>query len=245
MPRFGILVGLLLTLAGCTNESRTELVVSAASSLTSAFGAIETAFESSHPNVDVILNLAGSSTLREQILQGAPVDVFASADQRSMDDISSADLLQGTPQLFARNSLTIAVPHGNPGKVSGLEDFADPSLLIGLCAAEVPCGDLARQVLAAASVNAMIDTNEANVRTLTSKLGLGEIDAGIVYRSDLIGQIGVLEGLEIPEELNVSTAYPVAILSRSVHEDLGAEFVELLLSPEGQEILARFGFEAP
>ncbi len=242
MPKLGILFGLLLVLAGCTTDAKTELVVSAASSLTNAFGEIETVFEASHPGVDVILNLAGSSTLGQQILQGAPVDVFASADQQNMDDVASAQLLEGTSRVFARNSLTIAVPNENPGDVSGLENFDDPNLLIGVCAAGVPCGDLAREVLAKASVVPMIDTNESDVRALTSKLELGELDAGIVYISDLVGSSG-LEGLEIPEEFNVSTDYPVAVLSRSVHLNLGAEFVEFLLSPDGQEILARFGFE--
>lgn len=244
MPKFGILVALLLTLVGCTNNGQTELVVSAASSLTDAFGDIETAFEASHPGVDVILNLAGSSNLREQILQGAPVDVFASADQLNMDKIASSELLAGTSQVFARNSLTIAVSHDNPGNVTGLDDFGDPNLLIGLCAAGVPCGDLARQVLTNASVVPMIDTNEPDVRALTSKLELGELDAGIIYRSDLVRSSG-LEGLEIPEELNVSTDYPVAVISRSANRALSAEFIGFLLSPNGQEILARFGFEAP
>jgi molybdate transport system substrate-binding protein len=245
VAKFAILVGVLaLSLAACANTVRTELVVSAASSLTNAFGEIALAFEATHPDVDVVMNLAGSSTLSEQILQGAPADLFASADQKNMDKVASSKLVEGTPQVFARNSLTIAVPTGNPGNVTGLDDFGNPDLLIGLCAAAVPCGDLARQALEMASVEAMVDTNESDVRALTTKLELGELDAGIIYKSDLVGSSG-LEEIVISQEVNVTTDYPVAVLSRSTNRDVADEFVKFLLSPEGQGILARFGFDAP
>ena len=158
-----------------------ELLVSAAASLTDAFAEIESAFEEANPDVDVVLNLGSSSALREQILEGAPADVFASANTSNMDQVAEAGELSGEAEIFATNSLQIAVPTGNPGGVTGLEDFAREELLIGLCAEDVPCGDFGRQALAKAGVIPSIDTNEPDVRALLTKIEAGELDAGITY----------------------------------------------------------------
>ena len=154
--RIAIVAALALTMAACggadaadspASDPAGEVLVSAAASLTDAFADIEAAFEAAHPKVDVILNLGGSSSLREQILEGAPVDVFASANASNVARVVDEGLVVGTPQVFARNLLQIAVPSGNPAGIADLEDLAREDLLIGLCAEAVPCGAFARQAL--------------------------------------------------------------------------------------------------
>ena len=146
-----IAIAIALAASGCTGASQDEtrdVVVSAATSLSDAFSDIEAAFERTHPEFDVLLNLAGSSALREQILEGAPADVFASADWATMDDVVAGGDVATTPRTFAINSMVIAVPAGNPSGIVGLEDLEREDVFVGLCAESVPCGSLARQVLA-------------------------------------------------------------------------------------------------
>lgn len=236
----------LLTAVACDGAEggTTDLVVSAASSLTEVFSEIEAEFETAHPGVDVILNIGGSSLLREQILAGAPVDVFASANPEVMKTVLEAGLIRGEVVTFAVNRLEIAVPEGNPGRVEGLEAFGDETLLIGLCAPEVPCGEFAREVLTAAGVDPSIDSEEPNVRALLLKLKSGELDAGIVYESDLVGSESV-EGIPIPEGLNVSTSYVVASLLAVSDQGMASEFVAFLLSETSRSILVDYGFGLP
>lgn len=235
---------LLVSLMACTGQSNPRVLVSAAASLTDVFAEIESVYEDIHPGVDVILNFGGSSALREQILEGAPVDVFASANRENMDAIVESGLLDEDPVVFARNLLQIAVPVGNPGGVTGLTDFANEELLIGLCAAEVPCGHLARQVLAAADVTAAIDTNEPDVRSLLTKIEVGELDAGIVYVTDVASTDGAVDGVDIPEEDNVVAEYPIAVIGES-NPERAADFVEFVLSDTGRAILTDHGFSTP
>lgn len=240
----GLLVGLLIS--GCGgNDGRQVLLVSAAASLTDAFGAVEQAFEDAHPDVDVVLNLAGTSALREQILGGAPVDVFASANMENMERVLAAGRVAGEPRAFARNRLQIAVPSANPAGISGLADFADETLFLGLCAEGVPCGDFARTALAAAGVDAVIDTNEPDVRSLLTKIEAGELDAGITYATDVVSSGSSVEGVEIPDEVNVDADYPIAVLADSTSPDIADEFIRFVLSAEGQAILSEFGFASP
>ncbi len=249
-----LVVSLLLLSAACSgSDSETggssglkgEVLVSAAASLTDAFAEVASAFEEANPEVDVVLNLAGSSALREQILEGAPVDVFASASTSNMDMVVDASEVAGGPQVFARNALQIAVPAGNPAGVTGLEDFARDELLIGLCAEAVPCGDFARQALDNAGVTPAIDTNEPDVRALLTKVGAGELDAGITYVTDVISTGGAVDGVDIPPEVNVVATYPIAMLTAAPNPDAAAAFVDFVLSDVGQAILARYGFAAP
>jgi molybdate transport system substrate-binding protein len=237
-------VGLLYACAD-SNTSRDELLVSAAASLTDVFAGMESAFEEENPGLDVVLNLAGSSTLREQILQGAPVDVFASANMANMDVVEQAGELVGDPEVFARNRLQIAVPSGNPGGVSGLEDFSRDDLLIGLCAEPVPCGGLARQVLSKAGVTAAVDTNEPDVRALITKIELAELDAGIVYVTDVAATGSKVKGIEIPTDLNVDAVYPIAALAGGPNPTGARAFVAFVRSERGQAILADYGFAPP
>jgi len=252
------LVGVLLLAAmACGDDDATSssgtggadldgtVLVLAAASLTDAFAAVEAAFEAAHPGVDVQLNFAGSSALREQILEGAPADVFASANESNMSQVLEAGDLRGEPEIFLRNLLQIAVPAGNPGAVAGLEDFADGDLLIGLCAPGVPCGDFAREALAKAGVEPSIDTNEPDVRALLTKLGGDELDAGIVYVTDVTSAGDLVEGIDIPVEDNVVADYPIAELAEAPNPDGAAAFVDFVLSDEGKVILTSFGFTVP
>lgn len=230
---------------GTDGEIGGTVLVFAAASLTDAFADIETAFESEYPGVDVQLNLAGSSSLREQILEGAPADVFASANQSNMDQLIEAGEVDGDAPVFAANLLQIAVPAGNPAGVAGLEDFAREELLIGLCAEGVPCGDFAREALANAAVEASIDTNEPDVRALLTKIGADELDAGIVYVTDVTAADDLVEGVDIAEDVNVVASYPIAPLDGAPNPDAAAAFVDFVLSEEGQAILVSYGFAAP
>jgi molybdate transport system substrate-binding protein len=240
---------LALVGAGCAGSGEKtvdgEVLVSAAASLTEAFTAIEDAFEDANPGIDVLLNLASSSSLREQILEGAPVDVFASANTSNMDRVSEAGAVAGEARVFAKNTLQIAVPAGNPAGVTGLVDFANQELLIGLCAEDVPCGDLGRQALDNAGVTPSIDSNEPDVRALLTKIGAGELDAGIVYVTDVITTEGGVAGVEIPENQNVVAEYSIAILVDAPGAVAAAAFVRFVMSDAGQVIMGEYGFTAP
>lgn len=240
-----IVAALLLTLVGCDGGSDgDELIVSAAASLTDAFSEIESAFEQAHPGIDVVLNLGGSSSLREQILEGAPADVFASANPENMDRIVAAGAVAGEARVFAANRLQIAVPAGNPAGVSGLEDLSDESLLIGLCAEGVPCGLFAREALANAGVTPSVDTDEPDVRALLTKIEAGELDAGITYLTDVVSASGSVEGIDISHEVNVVAEYPIASLADSSDPEIADAFVDFVLSEEGRAILAGYGFSS-
>ena len=221
-----------------------RILVSAAASLTDAFEALARDFEAAHPGSDVTLNLAGSSALRTQILEGAPADVFASADTPTMDQVVQAAAVAGEPRIFARNRLQIVVPRGNPGRVSGLSDLAREELLVGLCARDVPCGALAREALARAGVTPSLDTEEPDVRALLTKVALGELDAAVTYVTDVRASDAV-EGIDIPPDQNVEAAYPVAVLSGAPNPELARAFVDYLLSPEAGDVLRRYGFSPP
>lgn len=236
-----------VALAACDSPAAPtdrQLVVFAAASLTEAFPDVVEAFEEANAGVTVVTSFAGSSSLREQILAGAPAGVFASADTSTMDQVVAAGAaLEAT--VFAGNRLQIAVPAGNPAGVGGIADFADPDLLLGLCAPEVPCGNFARQALDAAGVTPSVDTQEPDVRALLTKVQAGELDAGIVYRTDVAGASGVVEGLDIPEATAVIATYPIAILSAAPDPTVARAFVDFVLSDVGQAILDGHGFGPP
>jgi molybdate transport system substrate-binding protein len=219
-----------------------SITVFAAASLTDAFEEVGSAFEEANPDATVEFNFGASSALREQILAGAPSDVFASANPSNMDQVVDAGEVEGDDEVFVRNELEIAVPAGNPGPVDGLDDFATPDLLIGLCAEEVPCGEFGREALANAGVTPSVDTNEPDVRSLLTKVEAGDLDAGIVYVTDVLAAGDAVEGVEIPEEDNVIAEYPIAALSASASPEVAEAFVAFVLSDEGQEILESYGF---
>jgi molybdate transport system substrate-binding protein len=220
------------------------LTVFAAASLTDAFEEVGSAFEAANPGVSVELSFAGSSALREQILAGAPADVFASANTSNMAQVVEAGAATD-PAPFVANELQIAVPAGNPAGVTGLADFANGDLLIGLCAEEVPCGQFGREALANAGVTPAVDTNEPDVRSLLTKVESGDLDAGIVYRTDVLSAGDAVEGVDIPTDQNVIATYPIAALTDARNLEAAAAFVAFVLSDEGRQLLASYGFAAP
>jgi molybdate transport system substrate-binding protein len=221
-----------------------DITVFAAASLTDAFEEIGTAFEKENEDVSVELSFEGSSTLREQILAGAPAAVFASANTANMDQVVDAGAAT-EPEGFATNQLQIAVPAGNAAGITGLADFAQDDLLIGMCAEEVPCGQFGREALANAGVTPAIDTNEPDVRSLLTKIEAGELDAGIVYVTDVLSAGDAVEGVDIPADENVTATYPITSLSDAGSPEVADAFVAFVLSDEGQDILASYGFDSP
>ncbi len=248
-PRW-LIVTITVTLLGTScgggdGSGRESMLVFAAASLTDAFTDIAAAFEADHPEVDVDLVYAGSSSLREQIIEGAPADVYASANISNMDLAVDAGEVAAAPRTFASNVLQIAVPASNPGNVEALDDLADPNLLIGLCVATAPCGASAREVLVRAGVAASVDTEEPDVRALLTKIGEGELDAGLVYLTDVIAGGDRVKGIEVPASDEVDSLYSIAITSRSPNRRTAAAFIEFVLSPTGRDILTGYGFGVP
>ena len=244
MWRLVLAATMILVIASCGGaDDNAQIRVSAASSLSDAFSDLETAYEERHPGIDVVLNIAGSSLLREQIFAGAPVDVFASASIEIMEQVDRAGFVAGVAAVFATNHIQIAVPTGNPADVSGIEDFAREDLYLGLCAIEVPCGRLADQSFHLAEVNPKPDTNEPNVRALLTKIEAGELDAGVVYVTDVMA--GQVDGISIPTEFASGTSYPVAQVLESPNPIGGADFVSFLFSDTAQRILHSHGFQGP
>ena len=242
---------LLLTLAMGGLGAAQELSVFAASSLTEAFEELATAFEAQNEGVDVLLSFDGSSTLATQISQGAPADVFASADEQQMQNVVDEGLTANEPHIFTRNRLVVITPA--EGGVSSLEELAEPGLALVLADAEVPVGNYAREALGKMNgvygadfserVLANLVSEESNVRQVSLRVELGEADAAIVYATDA----AVAEGIsiiEIPDALNVVGTYPVAALSESAQPELAQAFIDLILSAEGQRILTGRGFGA-
>lgn len=244
----------VLLLAGCasaapepTEEPDTlggTVTVFAAASLTESFDEIAAAFELAHPNVEVVLSYGGSSGLATQIVEGAPVDVFAAASPATMATVVDAGLA-ANPVDFTANVLEIAVPVGNPGGIEGIADFANPHLALAVCAVEVPCGAAAQQVFDALGLAAAPDTLEQDVKSVLTKVELGEVDAGLVYRTDVLAAGGAVEGIEFPEAAEAVNRYPIVALTGAPNADAAAAFVAWVLSDAGQTVLQRAGFGAP
>jgi molybdate transport system substrate-binding protein len=222
-----------------------ELLVFAAASLTDAFDELGEAFVAANPDVEVVFNHAGSQTLASQVNEGAPADVFASANTTQMDAVAAAGNLAGEPAIFTANLLEIAVERDNPLGIRGLADLADPDLVLVLPAEEVPAGRYARQALDAAGVEVTPWSLEQDVRAALSKVELGEADASIVYASDIVASAGRADGVAIPSEQNVAASYPIAVLAAAPNPTAADAFVSFVRSDAGQEILTAYGFAAP
>jgi molybdate transport system substrate-binding protein len=247
-----VAAALLLGLAGCgapatatpTDDGPTGTVtVFAAASLTGVFTELGDRLEAEHDGLTVQFNFAGSSALATQIAQGAPADVFASADRAQMAAVT--DLAGAEPEVFAGNVLQIAVPAGNPGGVTGLADLADPGRTVALCAPQVPCGAAAERLFDAAGLTAAPDTLEEDVTAALTKVQLGEVDAALVYATDVQAARGDVEGIEVPQAADVVNEYPICALAAAPNPAGAAAFVDLVLSGQGQELLAAAGFRAP
>ncbi|GAA5033396.1 molybdate ABC transporter substrate-binding protein [Microbacterium fluvii] len=218
------------------------LTVFAAASLGAAFDDIAGAFESAYPGVDVEpITYDGSSTLATQIVEGAAVDVFASADEKNMATVTDGGLA-ADPQLFATNTLVIAVPAGNPAGVTGLDDL--PSVTTVLCAVEVPCGSASQTLLEGAGVEVTPASSEQNVTAVLTKVAADEADAGLVYATDVIGRDDV-ESIVPEGAADVVNRYPIVALDDAPNPEAAAAFVAFVCGEQGQQILAGLGFGAP
>ena len=222
-----------------------DITVFAAASLTAAFNDIGAAFTAANPEAKVTFSFDASSALVEQISQGAPADVFASADASNMDKLTDAGLNGTEPVVFATNLLAIIVPKGNPAGVTGVADLANSDVKTIVCAPEVPCGKYAAQVFEAAGVSVTPVSQEQNVKGVVTKVTAGEADAGIVYITDVTAAGDKAEAVTIPSDINVVAQYPIASVKSSTHADVDQAFIDFVLGPEGQAILAKYGFMAP
>ncbi|MGY4709419.1 molybdate ABC transporter substrate-binding protein [Mycolicibacterium sp. CBM1] len=245
----GLLVGVLVAVSGCASgqspSAQQTLVVFAAASLKSTFTAIGDRFDKDNPDLRVEFSFAGSSDLVTQLSQGAYADVFASADTKNMDKAAQAGLLAGTPVNFASNTLTIAVAPGNPKDIKTFRDLTAAGLDVVVCAPQVPCGAATRTVEARTGVQLHPVSEESSVTDVLNKVTSGQADAGLVYVTDVAGATGKADAVSFPEAAGAVNTYPIATLKGSRNPDLATKFVDLVTSPEGQQILAKAGFGKP
>jgi molybdate transport system substrate-binding protein len=251
--------GLTLLLAGCGGGSQPAgsapsaapsaapaasgtLTVLAAASLTETFTALEKQFEAAHPGVDVRLNYAGSSDLAQQIVNGAPADVFAAASDATMKTVSDAGMAAGTPSVFATNVLEIATAPGNPKGIASFADLAKPDLKVVVCAPQVPCGAAAEKIEKATGVTLSPVSEEADVKSTLGKVTSGDADAGLVYVTDVSSAKGTVQGVDFPEANQATTNYPITVLKDAPQAQLAQQFVDLVTGDEGQQALKTAGF---
>lgn len=246
-----VLVGsaLALGLAGCgsddgnsTAQQDRTLTVFAAASLTSVFTELGERFEADHPGVRVVLNFGGSADLVAQIVEGAPADVFASADTRNMATLTDEGLGGQDPQDFASNTLEIVTPPDNPEKIAALADLTGPGVDLVICAPVVPCGSAAATVAAAAGIALKPVSEEQSVKDVLAKVTAGDADAGLVYVTDVRAAGDAVLGIAFDESSTAVNTYPITTVQGSDVDALAAEFVELVLGSAGQEVLAAAGF---
>lgn len=231
--------------ATATAPTNVVLTVYAAASLKGTFTTVGMDFEAENKGVTVQFNFAGSSDLVAQIQQGAPADVFASADTKNMDKASGDNLVTGTPANFATNTLEIATPPGNPAKIATLADLAKSSVKVVLCAVEVPCGSAAKSVEDASGVDILPVSEEQSVTDVLGKVESGEADAGLVYVTDVKSAGDKVKGITFPESAKAVNHYPIAALTGSKHADLAKAFAAFVTGAKGQAILAAAGFAKP
>jgi molybdate transport system substrate-binding protein len=216
--------------------------VDAASSLTGTFDSVAASFTKQHPDTRITFNYGGSGALAAAIVAGAPVDVFAAASPATMTTVSSAKLVVGTPAVFVKNELEIVVPAGNPGKITGLADFADASKKIALCDVSQPCGAAAAAVFADAKITPAPDTLEPDVKSTLTAAELDQVDAAMVYHTDVLSGAAKVEGITFPTAGQFIVNYPIAPLNTSKNPKLAAAFEAYVLSAPGQAILKHAGF---
>jgi molybdate transport system substrate-binding protein len=247
-----------LVLAACSSSSSAPsggssgpgqvsgtVVVFAATSLTDAFDKIGAQFEKAHPGVRVKFNYNGSSSLATSISQGAPADVFASAAPENMKTVTGAGDAAGTPQVFTRNTGEIMVENGNPKKITSVKDLASPAVKVAVCAPEVPCGAVATAIFKNAGVTVKPVSEETNVGGVVTKVTLGEVDAGIVYVTDVKANEGKAAGVPIPADQNDITDYPIVQVKGAPNASAAKAFISYVLGPDGQQVLTSFGFMPP
>lgn len=241
----------VLGAAGCSSPSaqqqgnRAELTVFAAASLAGPFTELAKDFESANPGTEVRLNLAGSADLATQILAGAPADVFASADEANMGKVVEGGLAAGEPQDIATNTLTIAVPTGNPAGITGFADLADADAQVVVCAEQVPCGAAAAELAKAAGFHLSPVSEESSVTGVMGKVASGEADAGLVYVTDVRASGGTVQEVPFPEAQRAVNRYPLVRLAGPAEADLADAFIRFIRGAEGQAALREAGFGSP
>ena len=221
-----------------------QITVFAAASLTESFTTLGTQFEAAHPGARITFSFGPSSGLAAQITEGAPADVFASASDKNMDAVVAAKAADA-PAVFAKNVMEIAVPPGNPANVTTLADLAKADVKVAVCQPDVPCGAIAAKVFASAGLTVTPVTLEADVKATLTKVELGEVDAGVVYVTDVLAAGDKVTGIEIPAGVNTATSYPIATLSASKNPDVAKEFVDYVRSADGASVLSAAGFQKP
>lgn len=222
-----------------------EITVFAAASLTESFDAMAKQFQKKYPDVDVRFSYDASSNLATQINQGAPADMFASADADNLQKTIDAGTVTPPPVVFAKNRLEIVVEKGNPKKIKSLADLQKPGLVVVLCADQVPCGKYAAQSLAMAGVTVSPASKEENAKATLSKVSIGEADASIVYVTDVRAAKGTASGVKIADRVNVIATYPIGVVKASQNATAAKTWVKFVRSKEGQAILGKFGFLPP
>ena len=220
------------------------VTVFAAASLTESFTSLGRQFEAAHPGTTVKFNFGASSSLAENINQGAPADVFASASPKNMQQVVDADGASDS-KTFAKNVMQIAVPADNPADVREVTDLARSNVKVALCQPQVPCGAVAQQVFENVNITVKPVTQGADVKAVLTTVQLGEVDAGMVYRTDVRAAGTKVKGIEIPADQNASTSYPIAALTEAPNPAGAAAFVDYVLSPDGEKVLEQAGFAAP
>lgn len=248
-----LVASVLLLTAGCGSETpdrigpskQVTMTVFAAASLKGPFTELGEQFEAEHEGVTVAFSFAGSSDLVAQIQQGAPADLFASADSMNMDIAITANLLEGSPKNFATNTLAIATPPENPATVDSLNDLAAPGTKVVLCAQQVPCGSAAAKVEQLSGVDIKPVSEEQSVTDVLGKVISGEADAGLVYVTDVKSAGDKVNGIDLPESAHVVNTYPIAALKGHVGDGLVESFISFVTSPQGQAVLAAAGFGKP
>lgn len=238
-----------LALAGCASSgtkpaggAHGSITVSAAASLTGAFNTLEARFESAHPGTKITISYGASSDLATQISQGAPVDVFASASEKNMTQLGSAAL---APKDFVSNTAEIAVPPGNRAHITKIADLARPEVKVALCAPAVPCGVVAAEVFKNAAITVHPVASLADVKATLAAVESGEVDAGVVYVTDVRAAGDKVKAVPIPADVNAKTTYPIAVLKDARNAPLARAFVDYVLSAAGRQVLTADGFSAP
>ena len=217
----------------------------AAASLTASFTELGDAFMAANPGTTVAFDFGSSSDVVARIDEGAPTDMFASADTKNMDKLVAGAGVAADPVIFATNELQIIVAKGNPKGITGVGDLANPDLLVVACAPDVPIGGYTQKVFDAAGVTVTPVSLEENVKGIVTKVTLGEADAGVVYRTDVLATAEKAEGVDIPAAINVRATYPIAVTKDAGNADLARAFLAYVLSADGQRVLQTYGFGAP
>ena len=241
-----VLVG--IGLSGCQSDDAPEqepLTVLAASSLTESFPTIGQQYETDNPGTEVSISFGSSSTLATQVLDGAAADVIATASPGSIEPVVDAGMTAADPTVFATNSVAVALPVDNPAGIKDLTDLQGPDVKVAVCVDTAPCGSVAADMFEAADLSVTPVTEEVDVKSVLAKVVSDEVDAGVVYASDVLAAGDDVIAVEIPQSAVVTTDYLVAPLTTSTDSKLANEFVAAVASPDGQQILADAGFNAP